>query len=125
MQDSFDGSNYILIQPGDSGLPFRFKFPACTASSKNDGSLPYGSTVKGCTSARLRPIAKVATTAFTTAPIQTVTRSSNKIILTMGWTTTVTKGQQYRLTMKLKISNSDGSTSHRQFDFNRVFFKEL
>ena len=45
MSDHFQGTDHIELQPNDQNIPVRMKFKAASASTKNDGSMPYGSTV--------------------------------------------------------------------------------
>lgn len=47
--DDFQGSNHQTIEPGDVNVPIRFKFNAASASTANDGSIPYGSTLAAST----------------------------------------------------------------------------
>ena len=45
MADSFQGSDYIEIKPGDTNIPYSFAVTVATSSTLNDGALPYNSTV--------------------------------------------------------------------------------
>ena len=46
---SFQGSDWIILQPGDAKVPYDFDFPACTTATANDGTLPYGDSISSYT----------------------------------------------------------------------------
>lgn len=119
MRDSFDGINTITLQPGDTSVPYLFRFKACSAATANDGSLPYGSTVKA--------IAKVRTVHLqngtsSTGLITSKALSSNKVTLKMQYSTALPKGQ-HKLSIRLNIALS-GSTFRKEYDFTRLYLKD-
>lgn len=122
MEDSFKGTNYITLQPGDTSVPVKFKFKPATASTLNDGVIPYGSTVKGTTWIKVREI-NATTSSASTALIVTKSQSSNVVTIFLRHSSTLTGGL-YQLTFKANVSIS-GSTRimRRQFDFNRIYLK--
>ena len=45
MPDKFKGSGSITLYPGDISVPIAMRFPPASASTMNDGAIPYGSTI--------------------------------------------------------------------------------
>ena len=49
MADNFQGDKHIDLEPGDANVAVRFKFNAASASTANDGAIPYGSMLTNST----------------------------------------------------------------------------
>jgi len=116
MADDFQGDNYLTIQPGDANVPVKFRFVAASASTANDGSMPYGSTVmsSSCTAHNKDGIS------VTTKLIAATTQSVNTVIVYLNYNSTLANGE-YHLTVKPTFSLV-GSTRNmtREFDYNRI-----
>ena len=119
--DSYEGTHYVTLQPGDTNVPIRFRFVPCTASSANDGAIPFGATVHN----KSVKVHAAKSTAESTALIVSVSLSSNTIITYLTWSTQVARGK-YHLTADITCA-LDGSTALamvRQFDFDRLYLKD-
>jgi len=129
MADSFQGSGKIILQPGDTNIPFNFNFKVATSSNVNDGAIPYGSTLTSVTATAHR-VDGVAVDAGNL--IQAATDfiySSNMVMIPLTYSTqlqtTELGGGLYHIEIKADISRL-GQTSDnfiRQFDFDRVEVK--
>ena len=84
MADDFKGSHYIQLQPGDSNLPYAFKFVACSAATANDGAMPYGATMHKKQYIKSH---EANSTAESTKPIASAALSSNTLTAYFSWTT--------------------------------------
>lgn len=121
MADDFKGSNHIDLEPGDANVPVKFKFKAASASTANDGAIPYGSTLASSTvHAHLHSDTGIA---VSTQLVTSRALSSNSVVAYLTHTTTIVDGL-YDLTMVNTYSLS-GSTlvMTRQHDFDRVFVR--
>lgn len=119
--DSFQGSGTINLQRGTSNVPYRFGITVASSSTRNDGALPYGSSLCSFT---VHAFLK-GTTRGSTQPILSKSQSSNQMILRLAWTTAVNQGL-YRLEFRVAASVG-GSTIiplRRQFEFARLLIKE-
>lgn len=120
MADSFSGTDSFSLQPGDSNVPLVFRFKSATASTLNNGSLPYNSSLVSVTKCFTK-FANGGTSS--TAMLKTKSLSSNKVQVYFQYTTALPQGQHY-LTMKLRIDIGT-TTAERQFDFKRIYMKEI
>ena len=121
MADAFKDQDYVNIQPGDLNMPLQFKFNPCSATTANDGVIPYGSTLASST-----------VWGYTE---QGVNISTNLIIaraLSSNIVTTYLRHSSsfgdgiYKLTLQNTFSLT-GSTKimTRQYDFNRIFIGDI
>lgn len=119
--DSYEGTHYVTLQPGDTNVPVRFRYNPCTASSANDGAIPYGATVHN----KSVKVHAARSTAESTALIVSVSLSSNTIVTYLTWSTKVARGK-YHLTATITcaLEGSTVTAMKRQFDFNRLFLKD-
>lgn len=116
--DNFRGNLHITLEPGDVNVPLRAHFPPASASTANDGAIPYGSTLANCTAyAHLGD-----DTAYdgTTMMIAAVEVSSNIAVAYLTWTSDLVSGM-YHITWKPQFALT-GTTRlmTRQFDYDRV-----
>ena len=120
MSDHFQGSGHVELQPGDINYPIRFKFVAASASTNNDGSMPFGSTVSSVVSTMKDSKGVDATTSL----ISSSALSGNDVIVYVSHSTMVSDGR-YTLTAKVNFSLA-GSTRIfiKEFDFRRVFLRD-
>lgn len=120
MGDSFQGKDILRLQPGDDNVPVRMRFKAATASTLNDGALPYASTVASVVSKAAWSANNL--TSATGLLSDTASVSSETVTLYFNHSTLYTEGL-YHATLTLRISN--GSTDFdREFDFNRIYLKD-
>ena len=119
--DSFEGSHYVTLQPGDTNVPIRFRFKPCSASTANDGSIPYGSSLHNKT----LKVHAARSTALSTAAIVSVSQTSNTLVAYLTWTTELARGKYHlRATVTCALGGSTGTVMKRQFDFNRLYIKD-
>ena len=119
MTDSFKGSEYVNIQPGDANVPVSLRLVAATNSTSNDGSMPFGSTVVSAV-----VTAKTAAGIATTDLVSSSTESGNTIIAYLSYSTDLTKGL-YNLTAKVTMSISGSILNMtREYDLNRIYVKD-
>lgn len=117
--DHFQGYGYIELQPGDRNFPAKFLFNPASASTKNDGSLPYGSTLVSVVST----VKNIRNADATTSIISSSFISGNNVVVFLNHSSSVRDGK-YILTMKIDFSVS-GSTlvSSKEFDFRRLILR--
>lgn len=119
--DSFQGSGTINIQKGSSNVPYRFQITVASSSQKNDGALPYASTVRSFT-VLAHP---VGSTASSTHFVGAMSLSSNTLITRLNWTTQIRPGiYQMEFKVVASVSHSTATPLKRQYDFARVYLKE-
>jgi len=118
MTDSFKGTEYINIQPGDSNVPVSLRLVAATNSTSNDGSMPYGSTVVSSSMS-----AKTAAGVATTDLITSSTESGNTVIAYLSYSSDLVKGL-HNITAKVTMSISGSILNMtREYDLNRIYVK--
>lgn len=117
MTDHFKGTGHIELQPGDVNYPVSFRFVAASASTANDGSMPYGSTVQSVVSS-IKDDGKGIDA--TTSLIASSALSGNTVTVYLNHSSDVADGD-YTLTAKMTFALS-GSTRlfTREFDFRRI-----
>lgn len=119
--DNFKGDAFINLQPGAANVPIALRLPAASASTKNDGAIPYGSTVASVAmSAKLMETGTASTSLVTGSAL-----SGNGVIAYLSHTTTLSDGL-YGITATVTFSLT-GSTAVavREFDLNRVYVRNL
>jgi len=114
----FDGHKPIILQPNDNSIQYQFGFSACSATTANDGSIPYGLSISNSSVSCHREDGTICTTGI-------IANSSHT-----GWVTSVllsyptSSGAQtgrYHLTFKLTLSDA----SIKEFDFNRLLVRDI
>lgn len=115
MADAFKDQDYIVLQSG-ANIPLQFKFNACSGSTKNDGAIPYGSTLASSTILAYDEQGNAISTSLVTSR----GLSSNIVTAYLTYTSTFVDGL-YKLTLKNTYSLS-GSTlvMSREHDFERI-----
>jgi len=117
MPDSFKGSESITLQPGDVFVPILMKFPPASATTSNDGAIPYGSTVASATVSLHHSISGTRTT----APVKVITATSNRIVAYCSYASTLESGL-YHLKALVNVVLAGRSTAMvREFDLRRVY----
>lgn len=119
--DKFQGSGSIDIQPGTKNKPIYLRLKPCTASTKNDGSMPFGSTIVWCKVYAHRAADGVSASQLVS---KSTVPSSNTIVAYLSYSTALAPGL-YHLTAKVKMSVSGLTTYYQEeYDFNRVMVKD-
>ena len=121
MADSFKGTGRTDIQPGTVNKPVYMRLKAASASTKNDGSMPFGSTV---ISSILTAHHGRSGVDYTSDLIASATESGNTIIAYLSYSSDMPRGT-YHLTATVTMSLSGASTTFsQQFDLNRIENKD-
>jgi len=119
--DDFKGTDQVTVRRGDVNVPVRLHLKACSASTKNDGSMPFGSSV--LSSSVSAAYAQTGTDA-TTALIASTTNSGNTVIAYVTPSSTLPLGL-YKLKAAVTMTLQGASTnSTRNYRFNRVKLKK-
>ena len=121
MADSFDGSNHVDLQPGDENVPLGFRFNPCSASTANDGAIPYGSTLASSTwSVHLHDDTSVTASTL----LVSVSVSSDRTVTAYATYSSGFMEGLYDVVVKPSFSLS-GSTRvlTRQYDFDRLYLR--
>jgi hypothetical protein len=117
----FEGSKPIFLQPSDAKVPYAFEYTVCSATTANDGSLPFGHTLSSVVTAIHREDATVLTTAILST--SSATGQVHTVFLSYPTSVGVVTGKHH-LTFTATIS--DGTTTYvREFDFNRLIVRNL
>ena len=124
MADSFKGSEKIDIQPGDANVPLQMRLNPASGSTKNDGAIPYGSTVATATFKVHNAETNSSSTALLSNTSEAGVSSSNVIIAYFSHSSSLASGL-YHVTATVGCSLS-GSTAlmYREFDYNRISLKD-
>ena len=107
MADDFQGSDHITIWPGDTNMPYRFQVTVATSSNKNNGFLPYGSSVIAVKAYEVySERGSTLTDVIASAP----TLDGNTIVVPMNYSSDMTASDDiYHLKMKIACTRA-GST---------------
>ena len=121
MGDNFQGNDSITIQPGDINVPVFLRLSACSASTKNDGSMPYGSSV---ISAAVTAHKGVGGADATSNLISSSTEVANTIIVYLTHNAALEKGL-YNITATVTM-DLDGAAFNmtREYDLNRIYVRD-
>ena len=125
MADSFQGTDSITLQPGDINVPVYLRLVACSASTKNDGSMPYGSTV---ISAVVNIHRGAGGADATTYLVDSSTEIANTIIAYLTYDSNSTgwgENGLYNLTATVTM-DLDGAAFNmtREYDLNRIYVRD-
>jgi len=119
--DSFKGTGKVDVQPGTVNKPIFLRLKAASASTKNDGSMPYGSSVVSSTVS-----AHYAQTGadYSTTLITLSTESGNTIVAYLSYSSALPTGL-YHVTASVTMALT-GSTAlfTDEYDFNRVWVRD-
>ncbi len=120
MADDFRDGGYITLRPGSSNVPIRMKFNPASASTKNDGSIPFGSTLISATVTARNYETGVASSSM----IDSVTTSSNIVIAYVDYSTGLLPGL-YNLTATAIFSISGSALQlSKPFDLDRIYLEK-
>jgi len=126
MGDNFQGTDIIQIQPGDKNVPVYLRLVACSASTKNDGSMPYGSTVMSVVTKIHRGAGGADATTYLLA---SSALSANTIIAYLTYDSNTTGWAEhglYNITTTVTM-DLDGAAFNmtRDYDLNRLYVKDI
>ncbi len=120
MVDDFRDGGYITLRLGSSNVPIWMKFNPASASTKNDGSIPFGSTLISATAT----VTNYETGVASSSMIDTVTTSSNMVVAYVDYSTGLLPGLYYlTATVIFSISGSALELS-RPFDLERIYLEK-
>jgi len=118
----FEGSKSIILQPGDAAIPYTFEWTVCSASTGNDGGIPYGHSLSSVVSSVHHEDGTVLSTAIISASSVT----NNVLTIWLSYPTctgTIFTGRHH---MEFLATISDGTTTYiKEFDFNRLILGDL
>jgi len=118
MADSVKGTDYTVLQPGDTNVPISLRLKAATASTANNGSIPYDSTVHASSWTAYNSDGINASTMITSASL-----TSNIATVFLSYSSNLVKGM-HKLTARVTV-NLPGTTSmKREYDMNRILVKD-
>lgn len=120
--DSFQGADYINLQPGDSNVPYRFNITVASSSKRNDGHLPYGSTLCSSTA---RAHCAGGSTVGTSNIVGAVSVSSEDVLCRLNYSTDAGLGEFHiKIIVTASVQGSTVIPLVKQLDFNRVYMKD-
>ena len=126
MADSFKGSDHIEINPGtsDTIIPIWLRFKPASASTKNDGAAPYGSTLHKCSVKAFSVEDNSSSTAILNS--MTASVSTYDACLYLRYSTTLDEGMYY---LRASVIHSlDGTTNviqNKSYDLDRIMLKRI
>ncbi len=121
MVDNFSGSKNINLQPNDSYIPLVMRITIASASTVNDGFIPFGSTLSSFTVTAHNGETNTSSTNI----IVDKTVSGNNITVYLGHTTELQAGIYHVTATGVFSINGDAVRQiTRQMDFNRVIMKD-
>jgi len=112
--DSFQGIKDIIVQPGTATVPYTFTFAACSSTTANDGSLPFGTTIA---SAAVKAFDEAGTDS-TALLIASSSVSSPVVTVALKYPTTTG-----RYSLEFLLTLSTGAVL--EFDFTRVYAEDI
>jgi len=118
MPDFTPSNKRILMQPGDSKVPYCFAFTVCSSETANDGALPYGTSISSFTVTAHKHDA--SDTVATTDLIDSSSRSGLVITVYLDYPSENGAG---RYDLKFLLTLDSGAIL--EFDFNRVFARDV
>ena len=119
--DNAQGSDFSILQPGDTNVPISLKLKAASASTANDGSMPYGSTLVSSSWVAYDPSGVACTSNIVIT--SSFSSNINKVFLT--YSTALVNGM-HKLTCKATVSVVGSSRlMKREFDLKRIMVKNL
>jgi hypothetical protein len=128
MGDNFQGTDSITLQPGDENVPIYLRLVAASASTKNDGSMPYGSSVLSVATKIHRGAGGADATTYL---LSSSAISANTIIAYLtydapGSSRSWAEHGLYNITATVTM-DLDGAIFNmtRQYDLNRLYVRDL
>ena len=116
MADHFQGVADIILQPGDSAVPYTFTFSAATTVTANDGSIPYDTTIS---SAVIKAFDEEGVDK-TTEIITSESNDTTTLTILLKYPATAGVGR-YSLEMLVTLNSS----AVMEFDFTRLYAEDI
>ena len=116
MADHFQGVADIILQPGDSAVPYTFTFSAATTAAANDGSIPYNTTISSAVIKALDEAGVDKTTEIIDS------ESNTTLVLTISLKYPATAGAG-RYSLEMLVTLNSGTVM--EFDFTRLYAKDI
>lgn len=113
---AFEGTKIIVLQPTEVDVPYRFHFTVCSATTANDGAIPYGLTIAESSAT----CHSEDGTDFSADIISLTSLTSFYTTLRLTYSTLAGPGKYH---LRFKNTLSDGA--FKEFDFNRLVLKDL
>jgi len=122
MVDRFQGDDHITVRPYTSSVPFYFQATVASSSSKNDGVLPYNSSV--CSFA-VKVEHEDGSTVGCTGLVSATTLNGNIMGLRLNYSTHISEGL-YRLIFVVTASVKGSTTLPLKvpLKFDRVYVRD-
>ena len=118
----FEGFKSIILQPGDHEVPKQWEFTVCSASTANDGALPFGHSI----SSVVTTIHREDGTDVTVNILSTSSCTGNILTTWLQYTTSTGTGVLGKHHMTFRATITDGTTTYtNEFDFNRLILKNV
>jgi hypothetical protein len=118
----FQGTKAIILQPGDVMVPYTFTWTVCTASTGNDGAIPFGHSISSVVTVVKHESGLICTTGILT----TSSCSGGVVSLFMNYPTSSSGYPVGKYHVTFTATISDGATTYtKEFDFNRLLVKNL
>ena len=119
MADDFTGSGHVTLQPGDVNVPVAEKFNPASASTNNDGAIPYGSTLSSVTFTCFHEDGTSSTALITSSRV-----SGNSAYAYLSYSTAVSDGVHHLTATAIFSLSGVASSMTREFDLNRIYVKD-
>ena len=119
MVDKFRGSGSLTLYAGDENIPLILRFPPASGSTKNDGAVPYGSTISNQTATATY----LDDNSSSTALISAVTASSETVTVFLSHSTAVPTGLHSVIATVTWALSGSTRLMTRPFDLDRVWVK--
>jgi len=113
MSDDFRGRDPIILQPGDSSVPFTFSFSPASCATANTGSIPYGTLLSTVTQAVVEAFDESGST-VTASLVEGASNSTLVQTVTLNYPAT---SGRYSLEMIVTLDNG----AVMEFDFTRIY----
>ena len=108
---SFEGRKRIVLQPNDSGVPYRFEFPIASAVDANDGAIPHGDSISSVVATAYDAAGSDVSSQIAGTP----TTGAAYVVVPLSYPTTSGEGS-YKLTMVITTVNG----INLEFDYDRI-----
>jgi len=121
MADSFQGSNLIDIQPGDTNVPYQFGFSVASSSGRSDGSFPFGSTLAFITCDAHSVDGVAVSTGNMVHAASDLSYDGNNVVIPLTYSTELSNGRYHlEIMATVVIQGNTSDVFVKQFDFDRV-----
>ena len=116
MPDNFQGTKDIILQPGDTSIPYTFEVTVCSSATANDGTLPYGTSIS---SVVVTGHVSETGTVVTSEIINSSSETNNVISVLLKYPATSGEGWYH---LKFVCTLSSGAV--KELDFARIYAED-